>query len=148
MSNATIGSLTLIIMFVVIMFTGLNYVASDINGNNNLDSRSQELISELNNEVSTKYQLSEFQAQNDTLVQNNTFLGTDAFVRQYLEDKSDVSRKTSTLKKIVDFPAFILRISGLDTLQLMILVVGLIVVILGLWIFFAGYKAVRTGEVD
>jgi len=148
MSNATIGSIIVVILLTITIFTGLNSVATEITSNPNLDIRSQQVIYELNNQVTNNYKLTDIQTQNDSITEDSTFEGTDAFVRQYLEDKNAISEKKSTLEKVIGFPEFLLKVSGLSAVNLYIYIIGLIVVFLGLWIFFAGYKAVRTGEVD
>jgi len=148
MSNATIGSIVIVIFLSITIFVGLNSVADNITGNSNLDLRSQEVITELNGQVSTNYQLSNLQSTDGNLSEGSTFEGTDAFVRQYLEDKNSISEKKSTMDKIIGFPDFLMKISGFDSIPLFIYIIGLIGILLGLWIFFASYKAVRTGEVD
>ncbi len=149
MSNNTIGSLLVVVVLCITIFTGLNFVADEVSSNDNLDLKSQEIIFELNNEVVNNYDVASLEGSDaqTELTANSTFEGVDAYARQYLEDKSEMTQKKSTINKILTFPGFIVELAGFDSNPLVIVILDLIILMLGFWIGFAIFKAIK-GNVD
>lgn len=144
-----IGTTTTIVLIVILFLAGLNAIASDISSNENLDEDSINLLNDITNEYTTNYNASTtFAESKDNLTVNSTFAGVDAFSRQYLEDKSDIAQKKSTIDKILGFPGLFLKMFGVQNQNILIVwstaIYGFIAIMLSL----QAYKAVRTGEVD
>ena len=142
-----IGTLAIVIFLLTLLFGGLYYVSQEISDKNTkLDTKSVQVIQTLGvtyeNEIST----TDFETDSGEFNDSN-FDGVDAFVRQYLEDKSEIEQKKSLLNTILLYPSFIISIFGVEDMIILTtfsaLVYGLIVFLIALMII----KAIR-GEVD
>jgi len=142
-----IGSIAMVLFIITVMMLGLNLISSEIEGNDNLDVRSQALILDVQYESIT-YDSAILDASSSNITENATFTGVDPFSRQFLEDKSEVLQKKSTVDKVITSPDLFVKLIGVESneaiLAFKLLIVGLLVFFIGLMI----YKAVKTGEVD
>jgi hypothetical protein len=135
-----------IILILVVLFTGLYYSTIDIDNNNDkLDSDSEDIIDYLGvyyNNISDTSFISTSGQYNDS-----SFDDVDPYIRQYLEDKTEIQQKQSILNKVVSYPSIILRVFGVSDSTILIafnsLIYGFITFIIGLQI----YKAIK-GDVD
>jgi len=142
-----IGTLAIIIFLLVLLFGGLYYVSVDIsNTNTKLDTKSVQVITNLGVEYQNINSSTNFETE-DTEFNDSNFDGVDAFVRQYLEDKSEIEQKKSLMYTILLYPSFIISIFGVEDMIILTtfssLVYGLITFLLTLQVI----KAIR-GEVD
>jgi len=135
-----------IILILVVLFTGLYYSTIDIDNNNDkLDSDSEDIIDYLGvyyNNISDTSFISTSGQYNDS-----SFDDVDPYIRQYLEDKTEIQEKQSILNKVISYPSIILRVFGVSDSTILIafnsLIYGFITLIIGLQI----YKAIK-GDVD
>lgn len=138
----------MIALFVLVL-GGVYFISDDINKNTNLDDASVTLLSDLGVEYENNLNGSIiFTQQESEVTENSTFEGVDAFVRQYLEDKSEVKQKEGILNKILLFPSLIIKIFGVESQAILIAFSSMVYGLLILFISLQIYKAVRTGEVD
>lgn len=142
-----IGTLAIIIFLLVLLFGGLYYVSVDIsNTNTKLDTKSVQVITNLGVEYQNINSSTNFETE-DTEFNDSNFDGVDAFVRQYLEDKSEIEQKKSLMYTILLYPSFIISIFSVEDMIILTtfssLVYGLITFLLTLQVI----KAIR-GEVD
>lgn len=136
------------VMFVVVILTGVSYVGSEsITNNPNLDSKSLEIINQTNAELVAKYDKDEFLIEDNNVTANSSFADVDPFARQYLEDKSEIEQKQTTLQKALGMPDLILISLGIEQNELLLIIKGFIVALISFIIGLAIYIAIRTGEV-
>ena len=142
-----IGTLAIVIFLLTLLFGGLYHVSQEVSDKNTkLDTKSVQVIQTLGvtyeNEIST----TDFETDSGEFNDSN-FDGVDAFVRQYLEDKSEIEQKKSLLNTILLYPSFLISIFGVEDMIILTtfsaLVYGLIVFLIALMVI----KAIR-GEVD
>ena len=116
------------------------------NTNTKLDTKSVQVITNLGVEYQNINSSTNFETE-DTEFNDSNFDGVDAFVRQYLEDKSEIEQKKSLMYTILLYPSFIISIFGVEDMIILTtfssLVYGLITFLLTLQVI----KAIR-GEVD
>lgn len=142
-----IGTMSIIIFLLTLLFGSLYFVSVDISSSNTkLDTNSIQIIETLGAEYINNINSTNFNTENEEFNDSN-FDGVDAFVRQYLEDKSEIEQKKSLLNTVLLYPSFIISIFGVEDMTILImfssLVYGLILFLLTLQII----KAIR-GEVD
>lgn len=114
--------------------------------NTKLDTKSIQVINTLGVNYVNNINTTNFESEDEEFNESN-FDGVDAFVRQYLEDKSEIEQKKSLLNTILLYPSFIISIFGVEDMIILttfsVLVYGLIVFLITLMVI----KAIR-GEVD
>lgn len=142
-----IGTLAIVIFLLTLLFGGLYYVSLDISTTNTkLDTKSIQVIENLGVNYVNNINTTDFET-NNTEFNDSNFDGVDAFVRQYLEDKSEIEQKKSFLNTVLLYPSFMLSIFGVEDMVILtlfsVVVYGLITFLLTLQII----KAVK-GEVD
>ena len=142
-----IGTLALVIFLLTLLFGSLFYVSLEVSDKNTkLDTKSIQVIETLGVNYVNDINNTDFETQN-TEFNDSNFDGVDAFVRQYLEDKSEIEQKKSLLNTILLYPSFIISIFGVEDMIILttfsVLVYGLIVFLIGLMVI----KAIK-GEVD
>ena len=142
-----IGTLALVIFLLTLLFGSLFYVSLEVSDKNTkLDTKSIQVIETLGVNYVNDINNTDFETQN-TEFNDSNFDGVDAFVRQYLEDKSEIEQKKSLLNTILLYPSFIISIFGVEDMIILttfsVLVYGLIVFLITLMVI----KAIK-GEVD
>lgn len=142
-----IGTLSIVIFLLTLLFGGLFYVSLDISERNTkLDTKSIQVIETLGVNYVNDINNTNFEEEDGEFNDSN-FDGVDAFVRQYLEEKSEIEQKKSLLNTILLYPSFIISIFGVDNMIILTtfgtLVYSLIVFLMTLM----AIKALR-GEVD
>lgn len=142
-----IGTTIFILFLVSLCLTGLFYVSSDVTSKNTkLDIKSQDLVESMGNDYN-KYEYNSTLTVSEADSEAN-FEGVDAYVREYLEDKTEINKKETMLNKVLNFPATLLIIFGVEESFILIafntLIYSLLSVLIGLQI----YKAIRSGETD
>jgi len=142
-----IGTLAIVIFLLTLLFGSLYYVSLDITTNNTkLDDKSVQVINTLGVNYVNEINNTNFETEDEEFNESN-FDGVDAFVRQYLEDKSEVEQKKSLLNTVLLYPSFIISIFGVEDMVILttfsVLVYGLITFLITLQII----KAIK-GEVD
>jgi hypothetical protein len=115
------------------------------NKNSILDDNSVNLIIELNYEAS-QFNSSNLEETQSSLTNDSTFEGVDAFARQYLEDKSEITQKKTTLEKVFGVPDLVITAVGIENNALIISIKILLISLLSFALGLALYKAIRTGE--
>jgi hypothetical protein len=73
-----------IVLLIVSVFTIVNMVGDEISSNSNLDSKSSQIITNINYELNTNFNEEDF---SETSSLNGSFEGQDAFTREFLETK-------------------------------------------------------------
>ena len=149
MAGGNIGTIAIILFFVVMILGGISVIAPEFNDNPMIDNNSVALLSDLSVEYEDNYRAQEaFKTPTNNVTNNSIFGGVDDFARQYLENKAEITEKESTIEKILTLPDLFLKIFGVDDATILIAwnaaVYGLFVFLLGLY----AYKAIKTGEVD
>ena len=142
-----IGTLAIVIFLLTLLFGSLFYVSLEVSDKNTkLDTKSIQVIETLGVNYVNDINNTDFETEN-TEFNDSNFDGVDAFVRQYLEDKSEIEQKKSLLNTILLYPSFIISIFGVEDMIILttfsVLVYGLIVFLIGLMVI----KAIK-GEVD
>jgi len=142
-----IGTLAIIIFLLTLLFGGLYYVSQEVSDKNTkLDTKSVQVIKTLGVTYENDINATDFETDSGEFNDSN-FDGVDAFVRQYLEDKSEIEQKKSLLNTILLYPSFIISIFGVEDMIILTtfsaLVYGLIVFLITLMVI----KAIR-GDVD
>jgi len=142
-----IGTLAIVIFLLTLLFGGLYYVSLEISDKNTkLDTKSVQVIQTLGVTYENEISATDFETDSGEFNDSN-FDGVDAFVRQYLEDKSEIEQKKSLLNTILLYPSFIISIFGVEDMIILttfsVLVYGLIAFLITLMVI----KAIR-GEVD
>ena len=142
-----IGTLAIVIFLLTLLFGGLYYVSQEVSSKNTkLDTKSVQVIKTLGVTYENDINATDFETDSGEFNDSN-FDGVDAFVRQYLEDKSEIEQKKSLLNTILLYPSFIISIFGVEDMIILTtfsaLVYGLIVFLIALMVI----KAIR-GEVD
>lgn len=145
MSGVTIGGLLAVVCLIVVMLFGLNSLASEVADNTNLDSKSSEIITELNIKTGSTYNLSTITSLDTG---NESCENVDAFFRQACKDSGTINEQKSSIEKIGSMPNFLFNITGIQLTPLFAYILGIIVFLLGIAVIFALYKGIRTGEVD
>jgi hypothetical protein len=143
-----LGTTVFVLFIVGIVLTGIFFISDDIRTNDKLDINSEILLNNLNNDYNSNYNYTTYLSQEQSnLTNGSNFEGVDAYVRQYLEDKSEIENKKSTVEKILTFPSLLLVIFGVSNSSMLIgfnvLVYSFLSFMIGLQIFKAIY-----GEVD
>lgn len=142
-----IGTLAIVIFLLTLLFGGLYYVSVDISDKNNkLDTKSIQVIETLGVNYAQNINTTDFESQDNEFNDSN-FDGVDAFVRQYLEDKSEIEQKKSLLNQVLLYPSFIISIFGVED---MIVLVSFSVLVYGLIAFLITLMVIKAvkGEVD
>jgi len=144
-----LGTTFLLIAILSIFMIGLYSVSQDIaNNNTKLDTKSQEVIISLGAEYNNNFEGFNMSIEQTGVTNDSSFESVDAFSRQYLEDKSEIKQKETTLNKILLFPSLVLIVIGVEDMTLLIIWSGLIYTLITLYLGLQIYKAARTGEVD
>jgi hypothetical protein len=144
----TIGGLAIVLFFMAIIFSGLYFVAQDIvERNPNLDDNSLSVIQDLGVNVNNTYNRDTFSIGTSEITGNSTFIGVDAFTRQYLEDKAEVNQKKTVIDKIITAPDFLMRLIGIEDNTILITFRVIVGGLLGFFIALAVIKAIK-GVVD
>ena len=136
-------------LFLTVLFLSFATTIADESElkNPNLDEESKNLIFDLNNEAIT-YNEGTLEEDQSSVTENSSFQGVDAYARQYLEDKSEITQKKTTLDKVLGTPDLILKSIGVQNTALLTSIKIMIVSIISFLIGLAVYKAIRTGETD
>jgi hypothetical protein len=143
-----IGTSVLILLIVGILFAGIFFISDDIRTNEKLDLKSQSLLNNLNSDYSNNYNYTSLLVEEDSnLTNGSNFEGVDAFSRQYLEDKSKMDNKKSTIEKILTFPSLFLVIFGFSDSSMLIAFNALFYSFIAFMIGLQIYKAIGK-EVD
>jgi len=142
-----IGTLAIVIFLLTLLFGGLYYVGLEVSTKNTkLDTKSNQTLTSLGVFYNDNITKVDFKTDSGEFNDSN-FDGVDAFVRQYLEDKSEIEQKKSLLNTILLYPSFLISIFGVEDMIILTtfsaLVYGLIVFLIALMVI----KAIR-GEVD
>ncbi len=144
-----IGTVATIVFIMVLFLGGLSIIGTDILKNNNLDNDSIKLVSDLGSEYTNNYNVNDsFITQTQNLTANSTLLGSDAFTRQFFENKQEQKRTTSTTDKILNIPTTFITMFGVTNESLIILWKTAFFTFLAFLLGLYAYKFVRTGEVD
>jgi hypothetical protein len=142
----TLWGFFLTITIVVLFLTLASNLATEVgNKNSILDDNSVNLIIELNYEAS-QFNSSNLEETQSSLTNDSTFEGVDAFARQYLEDKSEITQKKTTLEKVFGVPDLVITAVGIENNALIISIKILLISLLSFALGLALYKAIRTGE--
>jgi len=142
-----IGTTAIIIFIILLLFGGLYYASLEISDRNDkLDISSQQTLDNIGVEYQNNLNFT-LESESTEEFNDSNFDGVDAFVRQYLEDKSEIQQKRTLLNKILLFPSIIISVFGVENNILLItfstLVYSLLVFLLSLQVI----KAIK-GEVD
>jgi len=144
----TIYGIFSLLSLVVLFLTFGTTIADEVGVKNpNLDDESIALIVDLNYE-SDILNVDALGESTSPVTDDSSFEGVDPFARQYLEDKSEITQKKSTLDKVLGVPDLILKSIGIQNTALLVTIKLLIVSLLTFVIAIALYKAIRTGETD
>ena len=146
-----IGTTATLLLIMVLFLAGISFISDDISKNQNLDTQSITLLSNLGAEYNDKYHVnSTFGKTTDPLLEENSTacLGEDAFFKQSCLDKDEIQTNKGIVETIFDFPELFLTMFGIDNENLLLAwktaFIGFITFLIGLQL----YKALRTGEVD
>lgn len=147
MSN-TVGTYIVLGVFISIFFFTLSVSSNDIlNSNPNLNAKSIELISNINQESNRINPQTSFN-NDQTLTQNATFTDADPFEREFLESKSETQGLLSIINNALNVPGMFFRSLGINETNNINIIIGVIVTLLSLLIGLAVYKGWRSGQVD
>lgn len=142
-----IGTTAIIIFIVLALFGGLYYTSLEISSKNDkLDVTSEQTLDSIGVQYVNNLNTTSFSSEDGDFNDSN-FDGVDAFVRQYLEDKSEIEQKRTLLNKVLLFPSIAISVFGVEDMIILYtfstLAYGLIGFLIGLQII----KAIK-GEVD
>lgn len=146
-NSNNIGTTIFILFIVTLCLTGLYYVSSEVTSKNTkLDIESQALVNSMGNDYNNY-------GYNTTIIiteasNESNFEGVDAYVREYLEDKTEINQKETMLNKVLNFPATLLIIFGVEESFILIAFNTLVYSLLGVLIGLQIFKAIRSGETD
>jgi len=144
----TIWGIFTFLVLTILFLSFANTIASESSLKNpNLDDESISLIVELEYEVLT-YNDDTLTQSDNAITENSSFEGVDAYARQYLEDKSEITQKKTILNKVLGVPDLILKSLGVQNSTLLTSIKLIIVAMITFLIGIAVYKAIRTGETD
>lgn len=140
-----LGIITVVLVFVGI-FTIMNIVGQEVQGNTNINNDSKLLITNINKKMGSDFDVAVFEEPDSSLAKNSTFEGVDAYARQYLEDKSEIEKKYDMVNSVTNIPDLIILSLGVPVTWVSA-IKAFVVAILGLLVGLAIYVAIRTGEV-
>lgn len=142
-----IGTLAIVIFLLTLLFGGLYYVGLEVSTKNTkLDTKSEQTLTSLGVFYNDNITKVDFKTDTGEFNDSN-FDGVDAFVRQYLEDKSEIEQKKSLLNTVLLYPSFLISIFGVEDMTLLLIFSGLVYGLIVFLITLMVIKAIR-GEVD
>ncbi len=110
MTQTKFYPIIVMIFIVVVVFTGLSHIGSEITGNANLDNVSKTLIQNFNNDLDANF--GDLTESNLTLNGSNS--NQDAFTLQFLEGKQQAETKVTLVDKIKIIPDLMFLAIGVE----------------------------------
>ena len=141
----SIGSIFVVLMLILVVFSAMRIVGEEGISNSNLDAQSIALISNISTNIDSNFNVDgSFTEVRSNLTVNSTFDNTDVFAQEYLEGKSDSTGKTGLIKDFVKIPDLFILSLGIPE-QDVSWIKGIMILMITVMLSFAGYRAFFGG---
>jgi hypothetical protein len=138
----------MIVVIAIGGFTIMSFNLDEVSEKNTLlDTQSQLLIIELQNDIATNLDISDIDTQISNLTANNTNEGTPDFSREFRESKAETSSQANRIEKVTSIPNVVIKSLGIPINPMVSFILTLIGIVLGVVLILALYIAWKTGEV-
>lgn len=141
----SIGSIFIVLMLAVVVFYGVQVIGENSSSNPNLDHDSKALISNFTNNLNDNFDVTtDFNEFDSNLSDNSSFDSQDVFAQEFLEGKSEGTKKQGIVSKITKIPDMVILSLGVPE-DSVAWIKGILALVLTTFLGFAAYRAIYGG---